>query len=377
MRVVVNMYPVAAGGGLQNALSFLSELSESSRRNEVICLVRRGSPVECFCREKNIPCISFRMGFMGRLFFELFSARLSLSGFEFQSIFTLFGNPPLNFRRVPSVSGFARSNMIEGINDFWRGTSFFRATYRRAQEFFLLWLIRRSTVVILETERLGRIAKERGLFHRSRVEVVPMSPGALVLDKLSKIDPIDVSGNDFRILYLAGPHSNKRIEELSDFIFHLNSEGPRNFVLYTTLPSGGYLDRVVSAFEKLGLGDKLVNLGPIPVAEIPEAISRCHSMINFARLESFSNNWVEAWASGRLLIVPKEPYAEDSCGDAAFYIDQENFSESARNMIRIIDCDDIDTFVKNGRLKLTMLPSPKEKFLMYWGILENVSSKSH
>jgi glycosyltransferase involved in cell wall biosynthesis len=371
---IINLYPVATGGGLQNALSFLSFLKEDSRNKQTICFVRESSELEMYCKEFNLNYCSFTDGFFGRCKFELFSARVACKAIDAKCVFTLFSNPPFNLPKIKTISGYARSNVIEKDKGFWDFLPINKILKNRVLEFVNLKLISRSDVVILETEHLFNKAITNKVFGKSKIKVVEMAPSNLVLQKLDSMNPLNVSSEGvINILYLSGPHPNKNIHNLGRVMLLLNkSKSKKTYVLNVTLPDGSYLNSVLQNFQKEGASDYIVNRGSINQGEIDNVILDAHALINVARLESFSNNWVEAWASNRLLICADAEYARASCGNAAIYVNINDADSSAKTIIDIFDNEsEYLKLVERGNNHLLSLPSSKDKYFKYWEIIES------
>ena len=359
-RVVINLYPVSKGGGLQNSLSFLNFLSDDSRKNKVIVLVREGTLLEKSCKDNNINYFSIKDSIIGRLMVEFYLARRISKFFEADVFFTLFGNTPLFKPHCPSVSGFAFSNIIESDVNFWGFLPLHEKAFKKLKDIMRLYLSKRSDSIILETEHLKKIAEVNKTFGFTRLHVVKMAPSSILseLYKLPNIKKRKVK----KILYLSGPHQNKNIHKLAD-VFRYDPD----LLLYTTLPKCTYLNNVVKSFEVYGISKQLINLGPVSPDKIPDVISSVDAMVNVATLESFSNNWVEAWASKRLLIAVDEKYARASCNDAAVYIDLSEGEKSAKAIKSAFF--NVEKYLENGVNELKRLPSPKERYNKFWSVI--------
>jgi glycosyltransferase involved in cell wall biosynthesis len=367
--LIVNLYPVAAGGGLQNAYSFLSELKNTPLKLKTIVVLRMNSQLIGFCDKHSIKYVTFSSGFFGRFCFEFFYFRNSISQFNPKLIFTLFGNPPLNRPNVPTISGFARSNIIESDVDFWAHLSFKKKLLNKIRDRLILKLVSKSDIVVLETQRLLQLAENKEIFGKAQLKLIQMSPSSLVVNKLEKLpihSSIPIKKSDaFKVLYLSGSHPNKNIHKLAPLIKAVQLKG-YNLKLITTMPESDYLNSVRDEFEALSICDCLENIGPISSNEVPEAIRDCVALINVSNLESFSNNWVEAWASSRLLIAKDAGYAIDSCSNAALYISFDSPYKSAVDLIHVLENESLyKKYVIKGKEQLSILPNSEVKFNHY------------
>ena len=188
------------------------------------------------------------------------------------------------------------------------------------------------------------------------------------------MSPKEVSSESIiNLLYLAGPNPNKNIDRLARIMFLLNNKSKnKKFILNVTLSESNYLNKVLQCFKNEGASGYILNHGAIDQNKIDKVILESHAFINVSRLESFSNNWVEAWASKRLLICSDAQYAHASCEDAAIYININDASNSAEFLFDVFNDDEkyLD-FIRSGNNRLEYLPSSKDKYCKYWSLIEN------
>lgn len=369
--IIINLFPISKGGGLQNAFSLLTALKNRGLKN-YLCMVRKGSQLEKYCLRHDIKFKSFKDGILGRIFFELFFAHNSCIESHAKVVFTLFGNCPIRSGNAVKIAGFARSNIVEQDNEFWSFLPWHKKILKQLSDKIILLFMKASNVVILETDRLGKLSSKNKIFGEIDNRVVKMAASGLIVSELKELPKIVLADSDtINITYITGSHPNKNIPFLAAIFQQLNSLcGDKRFNLVCTLPDDTYLAEVRNEFNNLGILDNIKNLGFLSSHDIPKAIEHSHALINVAHLESFSNNWVEAWASKRLLICRDAQYAKDSCFNSAVYIDLEKPSESAKRLIEIFHSQSLyDEHVKQGQELLKNMPNSDEKFEQYLRII--------
>lgn len=376
--VLINLFPVSAGGGLQNSLSFIRMLSYAKDVPfDYIISCRSGSIVHQYAIDLGLPHVAFAAGRGGRLFYELWRGAYFAKSMGAVCVFTLFGNPPLTMGvRVKKISGFAYSNIIQKEINFWGWLPLGQRIVKHLIDFLRLFLARRSDVIILETDYLLTRAAT-GVFSGKDLRVVKMAPSSLVVASLSSFGS-DKSvmereaGSVIRILYLSGAHPNKRIHFLAPLFLELFKLG-LECRLITTLPEGQYLSLVRNEFEKLGIQDLHENIGPVAPENVANILYSSDAVINVAKLESFSNNWVEAWAAGLPLLVTDAQWARASCGNAAIYVDIDAPVSSAQNIYSILSSDAaVRVLVAEGRRVLSSLPTAEQRTHQYIEIIKSV-----
>jgi glycosyltransferase involved in cell wall biosynthesis len=290
-------------------------------------------------------------------------------------VFTLFGPPLLRNNGAKTINGCAYSNLFYPELDFW---GFLRLPHRIIKKVIDLYrkrMLAHSEVVMFETNSLLQRAREDFLFKNKDLRLVEMSPSVLVDSKnvrksvLSDFNYRLEKDRQIDILYLSGAHPNKRHLLLPDIIKELNSiKG--NYRLVTTLPAGEYLEQLEAEFNNLDIRECLINLGPISPEDVPSLIEATDCMCNIALLESFSNNFVEAWRMSKPLIVTDADWSRACCSTAAIYIDPIYSKKSAISIDKVFsNKSDLDLLTLNGEKQLCNLPSREERYDMYKNII--------
>ncbi|NQT17522.1 MAG: glycosyltransferase [Planctomycetes bacterium] len=371
-RIVLNFLPIGTGGGLQNAMSFTRTLADArDRKPRCSALVRSGSPLEALCREYDIPCTSVRGSLLGRAVFEC-RCRSSLPSGEV--CFTLFG--PIIARssgHLLNVNGCAYSNLF--YPEIPYRSKLAQRTHGwidRCRRYFT----KQADYWIFETEVLRARAVELCGFPRERTGVVRMAPGAWVA--LEHVDEQVLAQFDrriptgFRFLLLSGAFWNKRIHVVPKIAQRLEVIGAGDYCFITTLPeSDPYTLQVQKRFRRLGLEKRLCNLGPIPPQQVSSLIQAVDVMCTFSLLESFSNNFVEAWRMERPLVVTDADWARGSCGEAALYLDPSDAAAAAEALCGVTTSERLrNELVKQGQQQLARFPSAREKLDSYFHHIE-------
>jgi glycosyltransferase involved in cell wall biosynthesis len=118
-------------------------------------------------------------------------------------------------------------------------------------------------------------------------------------------------------------------------------------------------------------------VGPVAKDQLLSVYSQVDFVFLLSKLESFSNNIIEAWHFGKPLVVSNEEWAKALCGDAAIYVDRDSpcsiaevLIETARHPARI------DAVVSAGRNQLQRFPAISERILMELKFVESVVQSS-
>jgi len=366
---IVNLLPVADGGGLQNALSFLETLASARGELDVQVVARAGGAIEAQLEALSMTVHLVSGGRIGRLKFEMSVRKRFPKG---SVCFTLFGPPMLgSIGHFVNVNGCAYSNLFYPEVCFWQDYSG-RARWKRE---FIDRARRKFTALadfwIFETEVLSGRAIELCHFPKERVKTVKMAASALVSKELVDTDLAEKYSqrlsSRFKVLFLSGANRNKRVQNLPQIACELQDRGESGVQFVTTLPVESDLFAELSHhFKDSKLASYWVNIGPVPQSEASSLISVCDAMATFSRLESFSNNFVEAWRMGKALIVTDADWSRAACGKGAYYVDPDDAVSVVDTLTELTSSEEsLNAMRFAGQQMLDTYPSVKQKNELY------------
>jgi glycosyltransferase involved in cell wall biosynthesis len=273
--------------------------------------------------------------------------------------------------RSLNIVGCAYSNLFYPELRFWADLPIVTRVIREIVDIYRRQITKRSDYWILETEVLKERAVGRFSFPVERVGVVPMAVSSLVgltgINAEARRRFCAQMPSAFRFLYLCGSSHHKRLHALPAIAASLAGRGIQRVCFVTTIdPRQAYSRTVSRAFDALGQSEALCNVGPVPPTEVATLIDCCDAMGTFSTLESFSNNFVEAWAMRKPLVVTDAEWARRSCGDAAVYVNPEDAASSADVLGRIVtDVSERERLVNNGDRRIREFPDARKKAALY------------
>lgn len=362
---------------MQNALSFLENMPDTF---DVAIVARAGSPIVDLCIQKNVPCYTVPQGLFSRLFWE---ALLSFGLPRRCGVFTFFG-PPFIFGwiRLFNVSGFAYSNLLYPEIDFWHWYKGPRRLRVFLTDIYRRFVISKANALVFETCTLKHRADSCGWLNHSRHYVVRMAASSLVakenvsdkirlhyLNMFSR-HSIDINWHSY-VLFLASDNPNKRLH-LLPYLLAESKRKDYKFVL-TLDPRCKYLKTIQTLAFKLNVSDRIVNVGVVDYRDVSSLISCVDAMANLAQLESFSNNFIEAWKMRVPLVVTDSDWARDACGEAAAYVDPEKSRLAISSVEAVLfDPNVREDLVSAGDQMLASYPTANEKSVAYLDLLNNM-----
>lgn len=371
---VINLLPIADGGGMQNALSFLETLAKSPNAAQVEVIARAGGQVAELLEKSDLKHRLVKATTAGRLKFELGVKKLYPKG---TICFTLFGPPLLgSIGYFVNINGCAYSNLFYPEVHFWQDYTGLARFKRDLIDVYRRKITSYADIWVFETEVLSKRAVELCKFPEERVKTVRMAASALVSpekvnDSLARKFGGQLTG-DLKILFLNGPNRNKRVQNLPAIANGLKTKGVQGIQFVTTLPETSDLFVELSnQFKSMELSEYWVNVGPISQSDVPSLISECDAMATFSRLESFSNNFVEAWRMKKLLLATDADWARSACGGGAIYLNPDDSEGVADALMELLDSEEkCQRTIECGADRLKSYPTVSEKNEEYLKVIK-------
>ena len=364
--VYLNLVPIKSGGGQQNVLSFLEFIKYQEDQDRFFVFCTQGTKVNFYLKKNGFRFHAVGRSKISRLFFELFWFRKYVE--KGGTCFTFFGPAFLgSYGYIRNIVGCAYSNLFYPEVDFWWHCSVLSKFVRKTVDRYRYWALLRSDLVILETEELYERASRMLGVDKTRLVKMSVTANSQEnrIGSSSDFDFLEaVEGVKF--LFLCGDQPNKRITSFIPILKEINRKMCAVIVL-TLDESSDYLSEIRRIAATLNLSDRLVNVGLVDPEHVADLIVKSDFMVNIALLESFSNNFVEAWALGKKLVVAESVWAKRCCGEAAYYIDPSNIHESASILIDAIDSS--DDFRIKARYQLESFPDAMQKNQNYYQVL--------
>ncbi len=245
-------------------------------------------------------------------------------------------------------------------------TAFKRSSFRTADA----WILQTETA-------------RRGLQHNigapaAACFVIPATCDAQYHDANFTV-PFPALDQKLRLLCFTAPYKHKNLLAIPHVAERLSILRPtRTFEFVFTLPIESSTWRALDRLSRrLGVRDRIVNLGPIPVAEGAALYRSCHVCFLPTVLESFSATYPEAMAMGMPIVTSDLNFAHDVCRDAALYFPPRDPQQAAARIAELIDNRTTwDRLVANGKTRIAELPTPAEQYRMDVEVFRQVLGQS-
>ncbi|MEF1308606.1 glycosyltransferase family 4 protein [Vibrio mytili] len=363
MSFLVNASNLHVGGGVQVAVSFISELYFQKQFNfSIVCstIVRENLPQDLdtdkFVSFKVIDV--FGLSKLDRTKKEYFEG--------FDVCFTIFGPFYPRIDAKYHICGFAQPWIAYPNNDVYSKLSFFELLKNKLRFSVQNILFKSYDRLVVEGEHVKASLISRG-YNDSDISVVSNCVSTIYDDE-SKWADIDFDYSqleyDFTLGFIGRPYPHKNIEILHKVneILKIDFGLKINF-LFTF--SG-------SEMKKLGF-DKLKNfhtVGVINTNQCPNFYKSIDALIFPSLLECFSASPIEALKTSTTVIASNYPFVRDVCKDAAFYFDPLNPNDIAKVINEVCIENNVRESKKLlGKKIVDVLPTAEDRAASYADII--------
>ena len=225
------------------------------------------------------------------------------------------------------------------------------------------------------------IMKQRLLQHHDPnkpVEVIPSSFAALdkAVQDSDEFESLRADPDQKLLLYLSRYYVHKNIEILIPTAKRIKELKLPYKILLTIAPDhGDGAKRIIETIENEKLQDVIVNLGPVPYAQLSPLINTCDAFLMPTLLETVGLPFWEAMFMEKPIFTSDLDFSRDICGDAGSFFDPNN----AESIVSTITASFADSKSQAKKIaagvdKVSQLPDWPEVTNRYLQILREMSS---
>lgn len=356
MKILLNLSTLKKGGGQTVGLNFIEGLMSLNRDNSqfhfVVVKDSQIAKLLIFHNFNNITYVSQNP--IKRILYEfLFGARLCKTN-NISGIYTIFGFGLYQIN-IPQISGSADSNIYYPEINFWEGYAGIQLLKKKLIDRFRIYGLKKVEGVIFENESLEQRSKHLYNLKNTcfiKPSIIPFVGNLILNFKKRRYNGLFFCGWQKNKNYLVIPELAKKFKDYDidfQFIFSVNNE-----------------DSEFKEFETLCLEldvlDRISFVGEILKNQIPSLYNQIDFVFLLSKLESFSNNIIEAWYFKKILIISDEEWSRSICKNAACYVDRNNIDLIFLKVLELINNSNlIDELIFNGLYELKNYPNVQEK----------------
>jgi glycosyltransferase involved in cell wall biosynthesis len=239
------------------------------------------------------------------------------------------------------------------------------------------WWLRVADAWVTESPAVKEGMCQRLKLPRERIAVVS-NTCAQPYFAAAQRTPFPKPGQKVRLLCFSASYPHKSLDIIPGVASELAARLPEcDFEFVLTLPDADPLWRRIDArARRLGVGSRVVNRGPIPVAQGPALYRDCHVCFMPTVLECFTATYPEAMAMGLPIVTSDLDFARAVCGDDAVYFQPRNAGHAANRLQQLLTSPMLwEALIEGGKQILADLPTPRDRYLAYVELLQDLAGR--
>ena len=362
MNIAINLSTLKKGGGQNVAQNFLNVfLTQNVSDDRVFYIVAKDSPLHRRLKETIVEkmIITVPQNPIKRIICEIFQVSSILKKLDISVIYSYFG---YGFypSSIPQIVGSADSNLYYPEVDFWSQYSGIKLLFKKLIDRYRIWGLKRASGIIFETSVLEKRCIEIYKFKALTITIKPSI--SIPKANLDFEMPYEYIGKSKGLL-LCSWQLNKNIMIIPEICSVLKSR-KQDFLFIITAPKDGskIYQEFIKKVRQYNVEQYIYISGTVPKEKLVSLYSQVDIVFLLSKLESFSNNIIEAWAYNKPLVVSDEDWAHDICGDGALYVNRDDPNDISFNITNLLtDINLYNQIIYEGVKKLNEYPPIEER----------------
>lgn len=360
---------IKTGGGVQIALNRLPLLTQAllNAGYHLSILLPSTGPLADIKLAENIQILRSPNNWIKRLFFEYLHLPLWMQENRIVGIYTVFGFGLPHPKSVNSIVSTANATTCYPDSIYWQRLEMATKCKRLIYTYLRQRRLRKANCWIFETEIMrNRSVTYLGL-PNAKTHVIGPSPTSFIIDRPAK----DYSqASSYKITLLTGNESHKNLDCLAALCKFLMQKNAHNIQFNLTLTKKQLQNAIPIDFD-LDEINNINYLGKLPQKQLQGIYDETDIIMNLSELESFSNNYMEAWKAGLAQICSDRDFANHICGKSALYIEPHNANIAAEKIIELLNNKPkLNAMAACGKLQLLDLESQAEYTNKILGLID-------
>ena len=266
-------------------------------------------------------------------------------------IYSIFGYP-LYPKKYTNVIGEAASNIFFPEIDFWQGIKGLALVKRKFVDYLRIRALKQADGVIFENEAMFERAKK--IFRLTEDKICFIKPS---IDKSVKIPAITKNNNDvFKLLLLCSWQLNKNIMIIPELLSLIKERKENIKVIFSVNKEDNNetARRFINQIKEKKVEEYIDFIGQVSPDRIQNVYSQTDVVLLLSKLESFSNNIIEAWQFKRPLIISDMEWSRAIIKtDACCFVQRDSAEDIFTKIIKLKqDKSYYDKIVENGLMEL-------------------------
>ncbi|ANW94969.1 hypothetical protein AXE80_01080 [Wenyingzhuangia fucanilytica] len=366
--IIIDMSAIKAGGGCQLALNYINELSTGKFiiQEKLVFLIPNIGPLSNSL-DKKYSNLKFEIAhtdmFFRRFFFEKITLKRIYKKYNIDTIYTFFGAGLPHSNSIKSIVSVAYPIICYDESAFWKHIPVKLKIRQRIVNYLRIMRLKKADLIIAETDVMKKRLVKKIEFPNDNILVCPPSPSGFIKDVLSEYQIKEVPS----FLILSGCSHHKNLWRLPELVEQLSKT--ISFKLIISVEEHDFIKLLTSVNLDCNLLAKYTEYktffefkGTVMPNEIENLYSSCDFLLSLSDLESYSNNYMEAWKTGTPLIVSDYDFSREICRESAIYIDPHDVINTSKIIYKSIkEKELINKMILKGKEYLNELPTREER----------------
>ncbi|MGA0560262.1 glycosyltransferase [Larkinella sp. VNQ87] len=378
MKLLINAFNLASAGGLNVALNFLSRVPQLKGEADIIHLV---APKNCGYEalESSQMTIHYLPPLLNhwstRPLTDLFWYPSLLKEIKPDIIFSM-GNFPLPADARQVVLLMLPHLAYPEDRVLWKILGYGNFCKSKLREWVFKNRFKYVDTLLVQTETMRM--RLRQVFRQ--LPPVQLFPAAYTLLDSQAMYRLPVAKKPGRIylLCLSRYYPHKNLEILVDVAQIIkNRQLPYRMLITIEANQHPRSARLLQQITGASLDDVLIPVGNVPITCVASLYEQVDGMIMPTLMESFSATYVDAMHFGVSIFTSQRDFAEEVCGECAFYFDPL----SAQHIVDTIHAGFSDGVLRQrkiaaGRQRSTTSPTWAEASRNVWSLLKTLHERA-
>jgi glycosyltransferase involved in cell wall biosynthesis len=373
MNVLLDLGAIKTGGGVQLALNFVRQINARRRPGDrVWLLVSQGSLLEREAASVEAAGVwASPRSYLRRAAFEYLRLPRLLAAHGVDVVFTFFGAGVPRPRGIRAVVTVAYPIICYPESAYWRFERPGRRWFNRVRNWLRCRRLRRAERLLAETEVMrARLARTLAI-DPARIHLLPPAVSAFAEPR-----PRTARDGPFVFVTVSDNSHHKNIWRLYAVARALRESGLLDFRFVMTVREADFrADIPERDVDETILATHFRCLGPVAPTSIMDVYGSADAMVIISDLESFSNNYIEAWRVGLPIVASDRDFARHICGDSAVYVEPHDPAGAAAEFARVArDAGLRERLVAAGAARLRAMPTLEQRCDIIWREIDSVAA---
>jgi glycosyltransferase involved in cell wall biosynthesis len=324
MKILINAINLKVGGGLTLTLNFLEQLRNDKKYADIEALVIAPQNLGYEIYESKRIKIQTLKPFLAkpliRFFFDFVFFGRIIREYAPDIVFSM-GNFPIPTSCKQAVIVMFPYLIYPEETHIWKLLSFFTNLHYRGKNIIFSRRLKFTQLLFPQT-----LTSEQRLKHYypkiARTSIIPMAFSVIGIEKTaySSYSPFEKLSNIKYLLCLTKYYPHKNLEIFLTLARLIKQQNlPYRIVITIEKNQGHGAKKLLNSIKVNNLEDIIINIGYVPIAEVPNLYNQIDALLLPTLLESFSATYADAMHFKKPIFTSDKDFSKDVCAEAAFY----------------------------------------------------------